>query len=173
MDYFEVPEMPGQKMFVCEPLKATLRVNACKERWVQANGKDSPERLHKCRQCKLGAQHVGVVDAAVNVLRGTNTCARCNRSDMRLIGGNICVCCMNRQYEWVKGRNGRGKFPITHPVLAKRSARYVVGGVVQVLARPLTASMDELTVELLRDSEKRVVFGWGRGGSKARQGVLC
>ncbi len=91
---------------------------------------------------------------------------------MRLIGGNICVCCKNREYEWVKGRNGRGKFPITHPQLEKRTVRYVVAGVVKVLVRKLTASTDELTIELLRDSEKRVMFGWGRGKSSGRQGAL-
>jgi hypothetical protein len=169
IEYFEYPEMPGQKMFQCTALRATLRVEACKEMWVKANGKDAPDRLHKCRQCQIGAQHVGVVDAALNKLRGTGTCARCHRTDMRLIGGNICVCCKNREYEWVKGRNGRGKFPITHPQLDKRIARYVVAGQVRVLVRQRTASMDELTIELLRDSEKRVLLGWGRGVSAARQ----
>lgn len=172
VEYFEYPEMPGQKMFQCIALRATLRVEACKERWVQANAKDAPDRLHKCRQCTIGAAHVGVVDAAMNRVRGTRTCARCHRPDMRLIGGNICVCCKNREYEWVKGRNGRGKFPITHPTLSKRVARYVVSGQVKVLVRPLTASMDELTIELLRDCDKRVLFGWGRGVSAGRQGSL-
>jgi hypothetical protein len=163
VEYFEYPEMPGVRMFKCVPLLASLRVDACKERWVQANGKDAPDRLHKCKQCKVGAAHVGVTDAAVNLLRGTNTCSRCHRSDMRLIGGNMCVCCMNRQYEWIKGRNGRGKFPITHPVLSKRVIRYVVAGQALVLTRPLTASMDELTVELLR-----------RGTTRGKQGsLLC
>lgn len=170
--YFEMPEMPGRKMFRCTAMRASLQVEACKRMWTEANGKAAPERLHHCKQCQVGAMHVGVQDAALNALRGTATCARCHRTDMRLIGGNICVCCKNREYEWVKGRNGRGKFPITHPPLAKRAVRYVVAGRVQVLERKLTASMDELTVELLRDSEKRVMLGWGRGRTLVRQGVL-
>lgn len=172
VEYFEFPEMPGKRAFKCEALRATLQVEACKGMWAQANTKGAPERLHKCRQCPIGALHVGVSDAAMNALRGTATCSRCHRTDMRLIGGNICVCCMNRQYEWVKGKNGRGKFPVTHPPLAKRVARYVVAGQVKTITRQLTASMDELTIELLRDSDKRVVFGWGRGKGMQRQGVL-
>lgn len=170
--YFEMPEMPGKRMFKCEPLRASLQVEACKAMWAKANAKGAPDRLHHCKQCKVGAAHVGVVDAALNQLRGTATCARCHRTDMRLIGGNICVCCKNREYEWVKGRNGRGKFPITHPPLARRVARYVMAGRVQVLERKLTASTDELIVELLRDSEKKVMLGWGRGRTMVRQGVL-
>lgn len=172
IEYFELPEMPGRKMFKCTALVATIQVATCKDMWAKANGKDAPDRLHRCKQCPIGAAHVGVVDAALNRLRATATCARCHRTDMRLIGGNICVCCKNREYEWVKGRNGRGKFPITHPTLSPRILRYVVAGQVKVIARKLTASTDELTIELLRDSDKRVMFGWGRGKPDTRQGVL-
>jgi hypothetical protein len=172
IEYFEVPEMPGKRMFTCTAMRASLRVDACKEMWAKANAKDAPERLHKCKQCPIGAMHVGVVDQAMNRVRGSATCSRCHRTDMRLIGGNICVCCKNREYEWVKGKNGRGKFPVTHPMLNKRVVRYVVAGEVRVLTRVLTASMDELTVELLRDCDKRVVFGLGRGRVVQRQGSL-
>jgi len=173
MEYFEIPEMPGKKMFACAPLKAgMMQVATCAVMWTQANGKDAPDRLGKCKQCTVGAGHAGVTDAAFNPIRGSHMCSRCNRTDMRLIGGNICVCCMNRQYEWVKGKNGRGKFPVTHPVLSKRRMTYVVAGMVKTLQRPLTASQDELTIELLRDSDKKVVFGWGKGCSGARQMAL-
>jgi hypothetical protein len=74
------------------------------------------------------------------------------------------VGCKNREYEWVKGKNAKGQFPKLHPVLAKRRLVYAVGGEVRVLVRELTAGMDELVVELLRDSTRRVVMGLGRLG---------
>lgn len=105
-------------------------------------------------------------------LRGTTICCRCHRTDLRLIGGNVCVSCQNRAYEWTKGRNAKGKAPVKHPPLVRRSVRYVCDGQVRVLARALTASADELVVELLRDSAKRVVIGRGCVGGGLRQGGL-
>lgn len=37
---------------------------------------------------------------------------------MRLIGGCICVGCKNREYEWLKGRNAKGREPITYRPLS-------------------------------------------------------
>ena len=95
-------------------------------------------------------------------------CARCLRQDLRLIGGNVCVGCKNREYEWVKGRNSRGKVPVKQRPLAARVVRYSVAGSARRLVRPLTESTVELVVELLRDSEMRVVFGLGKGEAAKR-----
>lgn len=173
MEYFENPLLPGKKMFRCERLTASLQVTACSGMWLEANtGDHSPERLFRCKQCPLGAVHAGVDDANMSALKGTGICSRCNRTDLRLIGANICVGCKNREYEWVKGKNAKGKPPAHHPVLCRRLVRYVCDGQVRVLARALTASADELVVELLRDRAKRVVLGRGFVGGGLRQGVL-
>ncbi len=68
IEYFEIPEMPGKRMFQCAPLRATIQVETCKDMWVKANGKDAPERLHRCKQCVVGAGHVGVVLVCAPVL---------------------------------------------------------------------------------------------------------
>ena len=173
MDYFENPLLPGKPMFRCDRLKASLQVVACSGMWAEANAVGQvPERLFRCRQCPVGAEHAGVVDANMSSLRGTGICARCHRTDLRLIGGNICVSCQNRAYEWIKGRNAKGKPPERHPVLSRRLVRYVCDGQVRVLARAHTACADELVVELLRDRPKCVVLGRGRGVSGLRQGEL-
>lgn len=173
VEYFENPLLPGRRMFRCERLSASLQVSACTGMWAEANAAGAvPERLFRCRQCPLGAQHAGVADSSMSPLRGTGICARCHRTDLRLIGGNVCVSCQNRAYEWLKGRNAKGKAPVKHPPLVRRAVRYVCYGQVRVLSRPHTASAEELVVELLRDSPKRVVLGRGCGGGGLRQGVL-
>jgi hypothetical protein len=165
VDYFESELMPGQPMFRCDRLSASIRVVSCVGMWAEANSQGGvPERLFRCRACPVGAQHSGEGDASYHRLRGVSICARCHRTDLRLIGGNVCVGCKNREYEWVKGKNAKGQFPKLHPVLAKRRVVYAVGGEVRVLVRELTAGTDELVVELLRDSTRRVVMGLGRGG---------
>ena len=171
--YFESPLLPGKSMFRCEKLCASLQVSVCAEMWGQANG-DGPfvERLARCKQCLVGSGHAGVSDVNMSPLRGTAACSRCNRTDLRLIGGNVCVGCKNREYEWINGKNAKGNPPATHPVLERRCVRYSVDGVAKTLSRTYTASSSELVVELLRDQGKRVVIGRSCVGPKMRQGVL-
>lgn len=136
--------------------------------WKGANaGVGLPERGAQCRGCPVGATHAGQVDPTGHWLRGMPACSRCHRTDLRLIGGNVCVGCKNREYEWVKGRNAKGKFPTCHPNLEPRRVTYRAGGRVCTLVRERTASTTELVVELLRDSPNRVVFGFGRGVARA------
>ncbi len=160
-EYFEHPLMPGKPMFRCDRTAASLRVEACGQMWGQANGQHPPERLWKCRGCHLGAKHAGAEDAALNPIRGTTTCVRCERADMRLIHGLVCVSCANRAYEWRKGKNARGMPPKTHPPLVKVAIRYQTQGQTQTLEREATQAR-ELVLELLKDCETRVVFGLGR-----------
>jgi hypothetical protein len=96
-------------------------------------------------------------------MRGLGVCSRCQRTDLRLIGGNVCVGCKNREYEWIKGANAKGKFPVCHPPMHRRRLTVCSAGVTRVVARDLTVSTVELVVEALRDSPTRVVFGLGRG----------
>lgn len=164
VEYFESDLMPGRPMFRCDRLSASLRVEACAGMWREANVQGQmPERLFRCRSCPVGAAHAGEVDASYHRLRGLSICSRCHRSDLRLIGGNVCVGCKNREYEWVKGKNAKGQFPKLHPTLARRRCVVMTGGSVRILARELTTAMDELVVEMLRDSSRAVVFGLGVG----------
>lgn len=88
---------------------------------------------------------------------------------MRLIGGNVCVSCKNREYEWVKGKNARGKAPVSHPVLERRRVCVRRGDRVVCVDRALSSSTLELVVEVLRDSSTRAVFGLGKVGVYAEK----
>ena len=151
-------------MFRCDRMAASLQVMRCASMWAEANGKGSPpERLERCRGCSVGACHAGARDPSYHRLRGVTVCARCHRTDLRLIGGNVCVGCKNREYEWVKGRNAKGKFPACHPRLDPRRLVYATSAGVHVVVRERTASTTEMVVEVLRDSPKRALFGLGVG----------
>lgn len=173
VEYFEISELPGKRMFRCERLTASLQVTACAGMWREANADGhAPERLFRCQKCPLGAEHAGVADANMSPLRGSSVCARCHRTDLRLIGGNVCVSCYNRQREVAVGRNAKGKPPVKCAPLERRTVRYVCGGQVRMLTRLLTASADELVIELLRDQPKRVILGRGCPGAGLRQETL-
>lgn len=173
VEYFESDLLPGKPMFRCERMAASLQVSACAGMWREANaGGQAPDRLFRCMQCPIGAQHAGVADANMSPLRGTGICSRCHRTDLRLIGGNICVSCQNRQYEFIKGSNAKGKAPVKCMPLGRRTVQFVCEGQVRTLSRQHTGSTDELVVELLRDASKRVMLGRGKTGVGLRQGEL-
>jgi hypothetical protein len=93
-------------------------------------------------------------------IRGRKLCARCRREAPRLIWGNICVSCRNREYEFVRGYNARGT-PLTKlKALEPRQVRYIEGGAVRTRRAVLSANIDELVVGTLRDAAKCVAFGF-------------
>lgn len=157
--YWPSDLIPGATVFRCDPQSATLQPKTCAQMWSAAN--KAPDRFSKCFGCQTGAVHAGAKDPTGSALRGQPICSRCHRTDLRLIGGNICVGCKNREYEWIRGRNAKGKPPVCHPPLVRRRITCRVGQEVKVVARDRTASTTELVVEMLRDSPTRVVFGLG------------
>jgi hypothetical protein len=159
-DYFELPEIPGKPMFRCDSMRASIQVASCSSNWLSANAKgEPPERLFNCHRCPVGAMHAGRPQTAVGAFKGTHTCARCQRTDLRLIRAQICIGCYNREREYIKGANAKGKFPTQHPTLAARTIRFLSDQAIAVLKRPHTISTDELVIEALRDSLGRVIFG--------------
>lgn len=158
IEYFEMPEVPGSKMFRCAPLMATMSVNACSLRWRGASNKGAPERLDRCRNCRVGARHAGASDASLSPLHGMSICGRCHSGATRLIRGHLCVSCYNREREYVKGRNARGKAPKLHPMLHHLAIRYRAGAVVKLLTMPHVVNTTELVIAALRDEPKQVTF---------------
>lgn len=101
IQYFEFPELPGQKRFRCGVLSATLAVGDCAKRWLDAKHVGPESRLHRCRGCPLGAVHAGHADEPQAFK--SKVCARCTVPSFRLIKGNLCPSCYNRERELRKG----------------------------------------------------------------------
>lgn len=169
MEYFTLPELPDKPMFRCEPRMATLQVSACAQMWREAQGRDAPERLDRCRTCVVGAKHAGEGDISRCSLRGSGICARCHRRGLRLVGGHICVSCKNREYEVLKGRNAKGTAPRKHAQLYPATLRFLAGGDVKRIRLQHCASPDELIVAALRDSQRHVVFAFHQRIAGKRQ----
>jgi hypothetical protein len=127
--------------------------------WRAANEHNSEVR-RQCRGCSLGADHAGEPDANLCDIHGVKICARCREEATRLIWGNLCVSCQNRQYEFIRGSNARGKPLIKLAPLAPRQVMFREGATVRYYRSALSASMDELVVSTLRDAAKRVAFGF-------------
>lgn len=159
--YFERAELPGRQFFRCDRMRATLSTDACQGMWRKANGDggDGGER-EACLRCPLGAQHAGAIDANLSSLHLAKLCARCHRPASRLINGMVCVSCMNRQYEFLRGRNAKGTIPTMKP-LCRRRVRFTAGGEPCSLVVQHSLDTDELVVAALRDNKNRVRFGFG------------
>jgi len=115
----------GQVHFNCERLRATIGVHECARRWQGATLRKH-ERLVICRRCPTGALHAEPEYAGANSPASprpsapdpapvrADLCIRCGRVATRLIWGELCPSCSNREVEWRRGANGRGTAPIQY-----------------------------------------------------------
>lgn len=158
IDYFSIPELPDRQMFYCERRSCVLQVSTCAAQWKQANCKARSECSYQCQTCPVGAQHAGEGDVTMSHLRGKEICSRCHRVGLRLIYGDICVSCFNRQREHFVKRNARGRPPVNHPPIHPYRAAVLCGGKVTEVRKPNAIDMTELIVSQLRDRTRQVYF---------------
>lgn len=174
-EYFEIPELPGRRMFNCDARRAMLQVETCASMWRSGHAKGAHERFWRCRGCQVGARHAGAAEATLSPIYALSICGRCNMGATRLIHGHLCVSCYNREREYLKGRNAKGNRPVMHPDLHRLSIRYRTGGEVKTLTIAHAVDTSELVVAALRDEPKQVTFGpmvVARAGEWCRQGDL-
>jgi len=157
--YYEIAKLPRRKFFRCERLLANLHVEACGEMWIHANTRNDEAR-RRCKGCPLGAVHAGEPDANLSYLRGSNVCSRCQRMATRLVNGELCISCQNRQYEWINQRNAKGNIPSEKLRLDARCLRYVDGDAAHFLRRSHSRNLEELMISVVRRASQCVVFGW-------------
>lgn len=159
IEYFQIDGIPDQDYFHCERYSATLAVSTCAKMWRSANI-DGTGMHMQCLRCPVGALHAGETAASMSPLRGSNTCARCQRVAERLIGKHICVSCYNRQRELTIGRNAKGTKPTKLKPLHRRKIRYQAGSEVEMFELEHSESTAELIVATLRDSTQHAVFSF-------------
>lgn len=158
--YFEIPELPGRKYFECTRCSGNFSVQSCAKMWRMANSKRRIEAHGQCRGCQIGAMHAGEGDGQWSKIYGLDLCARCLRVGMRLIHGDLCVSCWNREREVIVGCNARGRIPMNHPPIAHRRITVVTDGKQITVDRPHSVTVTELIIAALRDNPKRVLFGF-------------
>lgn len=157
VEYFKI-EGVERMMFKCERIRATLSKEGCATNWQQAQKGD--ERRGACRSCPLGATHAGFESASCSDLKGSLLCSRCGKSSSRgwLLDGCLCVSCMNREYEWIKGKNAKGSVPSKMLPLGPRMILIAEAGVPRRFKRSLTQHECELPLSALRDCQGEVTF---------------
>jgi hypothetical protein len=170
-DYRPTPGLPLVPFFTCARLHASLTVTSCASRWREAANPHA-DRYSACRACPVGAAHSGIANASLSPLRGTLMCSRCQRGQMRLIRGDLCVSCYNREREVIMGRNARGMIPTKLAKLEPRTICYSSNGRVTIARTERTAGVAELLVATLRDAAYQVAFGWRGSRAQLRQGRL-
>lgn len=170
VEYFEMTDLlPGVQHFMCSKLKSTLSVASCADRYQKAmKGAPESDRYIACRGCPVGASHCGQKAPNESRFFGMTICGRCHRGATRLIGKHLCISCMNRQYEYLKGKNAKGTVPVNHAALDRRSITYRAGDEAKTLARDLTVDAEELVIAALRDSKDAVTFGFNNLAMHAR-----
>ncbi len=174
VEYFAIEGAPGQ-FFHCRPYSARLSTTACARRWREAQRATGQEafRFEKCRGCPIGAAHAGEKLVQYSSLFGSDICPRCGvGSGRRLIGGSRCISCYNREREFIRGKNAKGRRPVNIQRLDRRSIRYAVNGDrIRVLTVEHSADTTELMITALRKTRGQIRFGM-YGRHMLRQGRL-
>lgn len=128
VQYRALDGLPG-RYFDCGPLRATVLVQACAQRWRSAQHESGAT----CTNCPVGASHAGAAPSAVAAAAPT-FCLRCGNTGMRLLRRSICISCFNREREWLLGRNRKGFPPRAEKAVFLWKVR-AGGSVRSVLAR--------------------------------------
>lgn len=166
VQYFSIKDVPG-RYFECVRM-GMISDTSCAASYTAAM---SPKGMREgyrpsCRSCAIGAQHAGIPVADMHASRflGSSRCARCGRDAARLIRGQICLSCYNRERELLVGKNAKGSAPVfAKPIFPVRIA-FSVDGHVRVRLIERVHSLREAYVSVLRNETRSVVFGWvGRG----------
>jgi hypothetical protein len=163
--YSAIDEAPG-RFFRCQPYHATLSTTACANRWHTAQRATgmAAARLERCRTCPIGAAHAGEVVTYFSPLYGRPICTRCGRGSERrmILRGTLCISCVNRQYEFIRGKNAKGHPPKIK--LDRRTVRYAIGGAgVETLTVEHSAVLTEVMLTVLRKTRGGVSFGFHGG----------
>lgn len=108
MSYVKLDGVDGD-YFECKPYRGLFSVESCARNWKAARGAVEDSNRCLCRNCSVGALHAGQEPVR---LTPKSMCARCGKTDQRLIRGAICVSCYNRERELLVGRNSKGAFPV-------------------------------------------------------------
>jgi hypothetical protein len=163
IEYFSRDDCPGT-FFRCDKMRATLTVFRCSAMWKEANAStrkpDPCDRLHHCKRCEVGAEHAGEKLIACSSLFGARICSRCHRPSARLIHGEHCPSCYNREREVLIGRNGKGTKPVKHAALEPRRLVVACDGRVTEKLFQHTVDAAETIVSVLRHVQGVVLFGF-------------
>lgn len=131
--------VPGKRHFECGRIRGLLSTDTCAGRWKEAKTDRESVRVMSCRGCVTGEIHATGVNplesfqeagkrAVVSSPDEGRRCTRCGRGGSRIVGGMLCVSCWNREREFVKKRNGRGKPPANFGALADRHVGVMIDG---------------------------------------------
>lgn len=160
VEYFERPELPGKRFFKCDAKRAVLQVSACSALWMESQRKGSDGRHWMCQTCSIGAEHSGAGGANCSKFYRKPICARCGLGTSRMVNGHLCVSCANRAYEYLKGRNARGSYPVRHPELFQIALRYRSDGKNKIIRKGGVTGSIELIFAALRDDPKQPKFAF-------------
>ncbi len=128
VQYRALDGLPGV-YFDCGPLRATMLVQACAQRWRSAQNESGTI----CTNCPVGASHAGAAPSVIAAAAPT-FCLRCGNTGVRLLRRSICISCFNREREWLVGRNRKGSTPRAEAAVFLLQVR-AGGSVRTVLAR--------------------------------------
>lgn len=156
VEYFSMDGAPG-RYFQCAPFRASMSVSGCAGMYRAEKGVHSG--LHPyCNGCPIGAHHAGEQPVSAPGLFGSLVCPRCGRAAHRLVRG-LCVSCMNRQYEFIRGFNAKGGPLLRMKPLVQMSRNAVENDKPVIVDVGLSSGWSEVVLRTLRSRSGAAAFG--------------
>lgn len=115
------------ELFTCPRHPGGLRLteSSCAAQWQRGRLAAPWDSVYRCHGCAIGAANAGCPPPPP--APGRTLCCRCGRIGMRLIRGQICVSCYNREREVRIGKDRRGNVPVSLPSALSLSLAIGVG----------------------------------------------
>lgn len=158
VEYFSIDGAPGI-YFRCPEYDATISTDACARMYLAQKSKTG---IHeRCVGCRIGAEHAGDLLPTAPDLLDSLVCPRCQRTTNRIVRG-LCVSCLNRQYEAIRGFNAKGKPPVRLPKLFAARLRFSTGAgaPTSIGVTEFSVNRLELIYRILRSHHHVPAFGW-------------
>lgn len=155
--YFDMPGAPG-RYFVCAPYNSTMSTGSCAGMYRAEKGRQNGRHPH-CSGCPIGAVHAGERPPAAAGMFGAKICPRCTFPATRIVRG-VCVSCINREYEVVRGVNAKGSPPSRLKPLYPLALTYTADGESRSTCFPRVTGRIEAMLRVLRTQQGEVEFAW-------------
>jgi hypothetical protein len=153
----------GVALFRCDRLRADISQATCTANYARAT---TGSGCISCRGCPIGKANQApqppqskprgrrnIDDCFNGTLRKNISCIRCGKDNysagrllgrMRIVRGEICVSCFNREAEVIAGRNSKGDAPKLHAALTPATVTIERDGLREALDADLRLSRPEV-----------------------------
>lgn len=154
----------GVVMVTCDRRNVRLTSSGCARMYLSAKAERPAqwEARAACVGCASGAARAGqpINGAEVAALAWRACCSRCRAGGRRLISGDLCISCWNRNREARIGRDRKGHRPRLADALHTTTIVVTEGEAARLVTEHGVLTAAEVMVRAAKKATRPLLFGW-------------